>query len=130
MINPEAFVQGILSAEYPGHVASAVPPKVPDPFIMHTAVSSVPVSNGDALMGSDTQVAVTVSARENVAAREAAFRVVEVLQEAYDGNYSIAGQSMAFFQAVMLPVRQPSVTTTNSPGRYQYDATFRLIIAQ
>lgn len=128
MINPEAFMQKVLSAAVDCPVRPAVEATVGDALVVYHPVAMNPVANGptlEAVIGLFAVSSLSTSART---ARENAYKILDVLAEMYEADKAVAGERLAGFDVQMLPIRQPNNTQTEDKRFTQYDATYRIIV--
>lgn len=126
----EAWINQIITSGTGHQAHGSVPPKIPDPFILHTATGATPVPNGPVTASGDLTVAVSVTSKSPQIARETAQKALKAISTAYDSDTEAAGEHLAYFTVQMLPTRQPSATSAVTPTWTQYDAIYRMIFTR
>lgn len=128
-MNPAQFLLTVLRENLDVPVYSQIPETVPDTFVLHTMAGNIPVSNGPATASMDTTFAVSTVSNSNATAFALADRITGIIEDVYDRGVAVKGTGLAYFEATMLPLKQPNVSVVTERLSHQYNAQYRLLFA-
>lgn len=126
-MQPSVWLQGVLSSGLNCGVFSQFGSSTPEEFVLHSVTTNKPVPNGGTHDSMDVTVSFAVVSDNDDRAWEIAQSVTELVDSAYVSGTVVGVTGLAYYEATMLPVKQPRVEALTAPGSHEYNSVFRMI---